>query len=84
MTKKEAYLKALRNQTKVSDGLVWAANFDWWYESDAIISRKLGFDFNWYTCFHLKTSIEPPFERERMAEIIVILCVGSLFSHTIL
>jgi Uroporphyrinogen decarboxylase (URO-D) len=32
MTKKELYLKALRNQTKVSDGLVWVANFDWWYD----------------------------------------------------
>lgn len=31
---------------------------------DQSITSKLGFDFNWYSCFHSKTSLFPLFERK--------------------
>ena len=31
---------------------------------DKLITTKLGFDFNWYSCFHSKTSLYPVFERK--------------------
>ena len=34
---------------------------------DRIISARLGFDFNWYSCFAANTGLEPPFE-ERVVE----------------
>lgn len=33
-------------------------------EKDKIISNKLGFDFNWYSCFHTQTSLAPSFKRK--------------------
>ena len=30
--------------------------------TDAAISRKLGFDFNWYSCFSPHTRLLPPIE----------------------
>jgi len=30
--------------------------------TDAIITAKLGFDFNWYNCFHPDTRLRPPIE----------------------
>jgi len=32
--------------------------------TDAAIGAKLGFDFNWYTCFAPDTRLRPPFERK--------------------
>ena len=34
--------------------------------ADASISAKLGFDFNWYSCFHWEHSLKPVFERRLM------------------
>jgi hypothetical protein len=34
--------------------------------SDLHIGQKLGFDFNWYSCFHWASSIKPGFERKIM------------------
>lgn len=31
-------------------------------DADKSISAKLGFDFNWYSCFHSRTSLFPSFE----------------------
>jgi hypothetical protein len=31
--------------------------------SDLRIGQKLGFDFNWYSCFHWASSLQPGFER---------------------
>jgi len=36
-------------------------------EYDRIISARLGFDFNWCSCFAANTGLEPPFE-ERVVE----------------
>jgi len=33
-------------------------------EADRSISEKLGFDFNWYSCFHSQTGLAPAFERK--------------------
>ena len=30
--------------------------------TDAVVSAKLGFDFNYYSCFHPKTGVKPGFE----------------------
>lgn len=30
---------------------------------DTSIGHKLGFDFNWYSCFHFQSSLKPGFER---------------------
>jgi len=32
--------------------------------TDALVTAKMGFDFNWYNCFHMDTGLRPPFERE--------------------
>ncbi|MBC7959694.1 MAG: hypothetical protein H7X94_07495, partial [Vallitaleaceae bacterium] len=32
--------------------------------ADQSITKKLGFDFNWYSCFHSQTSLAPAFERK--------------------
>ena len=34
--------------------------------ADASIGAKLGFDFNWYSCFHWASSLRPGFERRLM------------------
>lgn len=36
--------------------------------TDATIAEKLGFDFNWYTCFAPDTRLRPAFERQVVAE----------------
>jgi uroporphyrinogen decarboxylase len=35
---------------------------------DAEIAAKLGFDFNWYNCFHPETRLLPPFEEKVIEE----------------
>ncbi len=35
---------------------------------DVEITRLLGFDFNWYSCFHPNTGLRPPFEPHLIAE----------------
>lgn len=37
-------------------------------ENENLISKKLGFDFNWYNCFHPKTGLLPAFERQVINE----------------
>ena len=37
--------------------------------SDMAISKKLGFDFNYYCCFHPNTGLKPEFEREVIEEL---------------
>ncbi len=32
-------------------------------DADLSITRKMGFDFNWYSCFHFNSSLNPGFER---------------------
>ncbi len=34
--------------------------------ADSSIGKKLGFDFNWYSCFHWNHSLKPGFERRLM------------------
>jgi uroporphyrinogen decarboxylase len=36
--------------------------------ADAAITAKLGFDYNYYSCFHPATGMEPRFERKVIAE----------------
>ncbi|MBN1937630.1 MAG: hypothetical protein JW934_23435 [Anaerolineae bacterium] len=36
--------------------------------TDAEITRLLGFDFNWYSCFHPNTGLRPAFEPRLIAE----------------
>ncbi len=36
---------------------------------DAVISRKLGFDFNYYSCFHAKSALMPAFESKVIKEL---------------
>ena len=36
---------------------------------DAVVSAKLGFDFNWYSCMHPETFIQPEFERTVVEEM---------------
>lgn len=36
---------------------------------DAVISAKLGFDFNYYSCFHPNTGLVPPFESKVIKEL---------------
>lgn len=36
---------------------------------DAVISEKLGFDFNWSHCFGLNTGLLPPFEEKVLEEL---------------
>lgn len=36
---------------------------------DAIVSRKLGFDFNWYSTVQPATHLSPPFEKEVIEEM---------------
>jgi uroporphyrinogen decarboxylase len=43
-----------------------------WYdgnEYDKSIGDKLGFDFNWYTCFHTNTGLKPSFEPKVIEEL---------------
>jgi uroporphyrinogen decarboxylase len=35
---------------------------------DAVVSEKLGFDFDYYACFHTDTGLRPPFESKVVAE----------------
>jgi uroporphyrinogen decarboxylase len=37
--------------------------------TDAVLGRKLGFDFNWYSAFHPDTHLRPLFEREVIEEL---------------
>ena len=37
--------------------------------TDAVLGRKLGFDFNWYSAFHPDTHLRPLFEREVLEEL---------------
>lgn len=37
--------------------------------TDAVISRKLGFDFNYYSCFHTRHSLMPAFEPKVIREL---------------
>jgi hypothetical protein len=34
--------------------------------ADTSIGQKLGFDFNWYSCFHFNASLNPPFDTRVM------------------
>ena len=36
---------------------------------DAVISKKLGFDLNYYSAFHISTHLWPPFERKVIEEL---------------
>ncbi len=36
---------------------------------DAVVSRKLGFDFNWYSCVMPNTHLLPAFERRELEEL---------------
>ena len=36
--------------------------------ADAAVTAKLGFDFNYYSCFHPATGMRPPFERRVVKE----------------
>lgn len=38
-------------------------------DADAEIGRRLGFDFNWYSCFHMHTGLRPGFAREVVREL---------------
>lgn len=38
-------------------------------KADRSISEKLGFDFNWYSCFHSQTSLMPAFERKVLEQM---------------
>jgi uroporphyrinogen decarboxylase len=43
-----------------------------WYDGNTIdkeISKKLGFDFNWSTCFSGKTALNPVFEEKVLGEL---------------
>ncbi len=37
--------------------------------ADMTICKKLGFDFDWYNCFHPSTSLDPCFERKVLEEL---------------
>jgi len=37
--------------------------------TDAMIGEKLGFDFNWYNCFHTHTGLLPPIEPKVIEEM---------------
>jgi len=41
-----------------------AANWDDGNAADELISKKLGFDFGWYTCYHPTILLSPTFERK--------------------
>ncbi len=38
-------------------------------DADAEIGRRLGFDTNWYACFHMQTHLRPGFAREVVREL---------------
>ncbi len=38
-------------------------------ETDKALSKKLGFDFNWYSCFHAGYNIKPSFESRVLEEL---------------
>lgn len=38
-------------------------------DADAEIGRRLGFDSNWYSCFHVDTHLRPGFERQVVREL---------------
>lgn len=49
-----------------AEGHITQEESDEWRDgnaADASISRKLGFDFNWYSCFHWDHFLKPGFER---------------------
>jgi uroporphyrinogen decarboxylase len=37
--------------------------------TDAIVGEKLGFDCNWYNCFHPRTQLRPPIESKVIEEL---------------
>ena len=37
--------------------------------TDAIVTAKMGFDFNWYNCLHPNTGLRPPFKRKVLEEL---------------
>jgi hypothetical protein len=59
-------------QRWAAEGHLSLAEAEGWSDGnpiDTLISQKLGFDFNWYRCFHPRTQLFPPFEPQLVEEL---------------